>query len=93
MSKLKYIIPLLLTPLFGCDDGTLPLSEYEDVDVNVHFYFPNGNEEYLGSTRGASSCGRMSYSYAQSKDLKSSGDWSYICCTIRKGSQCYNKIR
>ena len=53
MRKLKYVFPLLLTPLFGCDDGTLPTSEYEEVDVNVHFYFPNGTEVDLGSTRGA----------------------------------------
>ena len=93
-AKVRFILLLLVLPLFGCDDdGTLPLSEYEKVDVNVYFYFPNDREVYLGTTRGASSCGRMSHSYAQSKNLESSDNWSYICCTIRKGSDCYNKIR
>jgi hypothetical protein len=41
MSRMKLIVLLLALPLFGCDDGSLPLSEYEDVDVNVYFYFPN----------------------------------------------------
>ena len=25
--------------------------------------------------------------------VERSDKWSYICCTIHKGSQCYNKIR
>ena len=79
----------------ACDDsdGLLPLSEYENVDVNVYFYFPNDKEVFLGRTRGASSCGDMSYSYARQKNLGRDDKWSYICCTIRKGSQCYEKIR
>ena len=41
----------------------------------------------------ASACGNAAYSYAKSKKLDNSDDWSYICCTIRKGSSCYEKIR
>jgi hypothetical protein len=78
----------------ACDnDDTLPLSQYEKVDVNVYFYFPDNKEVFLGTTRGASSCGSMSHAYAASKGLSRSDRWSYICCVIRKGSQCYNKIR
>ena len=80
--------------LSGCDDdGLLPLSEYEKVDVNVYFYFPDGREVHLGKTRGAQSCGNISHSHARQKDLERSDGWSYICCTIYKGSQCYHKIR
>ena len=75
------------------DDDTLPLSKYESVDVNVYFYFPNEIEVYLGQTHGASSCGAMAHNYASSKSLESNSDWSYICCTIEKGSSCYHKIR
>ena len=92
-AKFKIMLLLIAVPLFGCDDGMLPLSEYENVDVNVYFYFPNEKEVYLGTTRGASSCGRISHLYAQRENLKRSDKWSYICCTIRKGSQCYDKIR
>ena len=97
MRLIKSIIFLLaVVTLAACgdgDDGMLPLSEYENVDVNVYFYFPNDKEIYLGKTRGAQSCGQISHSYANSKNLKRGDGWSYICCTILKGSQCYNKIR
>jgi hypothetical protein len=75
------------------DDDTLPFSEYEKVQVNVYFYFPDDREMYLGETKGASSCGNIAYSYAQSKGMSRSDNWSYICCTIEKGSSCYRKIR
>lgn len=42
--------------IFGPPE-TLPLSRYDEVDVNVYFYFPDGYEVYLGKTKGASSCG------------------------------------
>lgn len=77
----------------ACDDGTLPLSEYDKLDVNVYFYFPDSREVYLGETRGASSCGDMANRYAASKNTTRSDRWSYICCTIEKGSNCYRKIR
>lgn len=74
---------------------SLPLSKYEDVDVNVYFYYspPSEREVYLGTARGASSCGNIAYGFAREKGLSRRAKWSYICCTIRKGSQCYEKIR
>tara|TARA_E500000331_G_C16954829_1_gene582189 strand:- start:18 stop:314 length:297 start_codon:yes stop_codon:yes gene_type:complete len=98
MRKLTATLCLTIALLLGttaCDDsdGLLPLSEYENVDVNVYFYFPNNKEIFLGRTKGASSCGNKSYSYARQKGLGRNDQWSYICCTIRKGSQCYEKIR
>ena len=87
------VVFLMLALTSGCGDGTLPLSQYDKVDVNVYFYFPNGSEVFLGETRGASSCGAMSHNFAQSKNLERSDGWSYICCTIEKGWTCYRKIR
>lgn len=72
---------------------TLPISEYENVKVHVYFYFPNDKEVYLGTEKGASSCQAAAYSYANSKGLSRHSDWSYICCTIEGGSDCYRKIR
>lgn len=80
----------MLLGIIGCDDGSLPLSKYENVDVNVYFYFSDNREIFLGKTRGAQSCGQMSQSYARRKNVDG---WSYICCTIRNGSQCHEKIR
>ena len=77
----------------ACDDETLPLSQYDSVDVNVYFYLPDDREVFLGKTQGASSCGSMAHGYARSKDLDRSDDWDYICCTIENGSECYRKIR
>ena len=71
---------------------TLPFSRYEEVDVNVYFYYPNGREQYLGRTSGASSCGAMARNFASNKNV-SHRDWGYVCCTIEDGSECYRKIR
>lgn len=78
--------------IFGPPD-TLPLYRYEEMSVSVYFYFPNGNEVYLGDTIGASSCGDYAYSYAYEKDLSRYDDWSYVCCTHEAESDCYRKIR
>ena len=77
----------------GCGDDTLPLDEYENVDVHAYFYFPNDTERYLGEYRGAGACGDAAYAYAREKGMSDYTDWSYICCTIRNRSDCYEKIR
>ena len=72
-------------------EEALPLSEYENVWVNAYFYYPNDREVYLGKYLGASECNSAAVSYANQKNM--SGDWGYVCCTIRLGYQCYEKIR
>lgn len=78
--------------IFGPPE-TLPFTRYDEVDVNVYFYFPDGSELYLGETKGSSSCGSMAHAYAYEKGLDSNHNWSYVCCTIEDGSDCYRKIR
>lgn len=92
---LIYLGAAFVFDLWPFEPEILPLSKYEDVDVNVYFYSPSPSERevFLGSARGASSCGAIAYAFAREKGLNRSDDWSYICCTIRKGSQCYEKIR
>ena len=90
--KIIILIVLSLFLLTACDDE-LDFSQYEKVKVNTYFYFPNNTEVYLGEHKGASACGNAAYSYAKSKELDSSDDWSYIWCTMRKGSSSYEKIR
>ena len=72
--------------------GLLPLSQYENVDVNVYFYYPNDKEVHLGRVRGASSCSALALNYASTHNVSGS-DWTYICCTVRHGSSCYEKIK
>ena len=77
--------------IFGPPE-TLPQSRYEDVNVNVLFYFPNGDEYPIGETKGASSCKAMAWDYARAKNVENAM-WSYVCCTKENGSSCYRKIR
>ena len=78
--------------IFGPPDS-LPLSRYDDLYVNVYFYFPDGKEAYLGRTKGASSCGDMAHGYAHQHRLTGNRNWSYVCCTEEGDSNCYRKIR
>ena len=77
---------VLLAALFsligGCsDDGLLPFDEYENVDVEVWFYFEANKKDYfLGTVRGASACGRVARNYARAKKVEKT-KWSYICMT------------
>jgi len=80
-----------LWPFNGGSD-TLPFSKYETTRVNAYFYYPNNQEVYLGEVNGASACQSAARNFAYSKNVGSS-NWSYICCTIEKGSSCYRKIR
>lgn len=78
--------------IFGPPEN-LPLSRYNDLDVNVYFYFPSGNEKFLGRVHGASACGDTARSYAAQHNLSSNSRWGYVCCTVEAGSSCYRKIR
>ena len=77
---------------FNSNNDLLPFSKYEDVSVNAYFYFPDNREVFLGRYKGASACQSAASNYAYSKEM-SSANWSYICCTIEKGSSCYRKIK
>ena len=62
-------------------DGLLKYDRYEEVDVNVYFYFEDNSQDYyLGTVTGASACGGLARSYAYDKSVENSA-WSYICIT------------
>lgn len=92
---MKWILPfvivgLLVNPVFA---GWWPFSvDNENVQINVYFYYPNGKEVYLGEVKGVSQCQKTASSFAYIEKQKQS-NWDYLCCTIRKGSSCYEKIR
>lgn len=92
LGALAYLVYAFFASAWPFDSGLLPLSKYESVDVNVYFYFPDNREVFLGQTHGAAACGNAARQYASSKGAMNSR-WSYVCCTIRKDSQCYEKIR
>ncbi len=71
---------------FSCD-------EIQSATYNIYFYYPNGEEEFLGTNKGLNQCGTKSYRFAASKGLGNNNEWSYICCMQAKGSECYEKHR
>jgi hypothetical protein len=90
--------------LATCGDECKVYSNYsckqlEKATYNVYFYFPEKNgadqdkEYFLGTAQGLSECGAVAYSYADSKNLKPSSTWSYICCLKTKDSECAEKHR
>ena len=92
-TKVAAIVMLCaLTAACGPPDS-LPLEDYDDVEVSVYAYQPNGDEAYLGDTLGASSCGSIAWSWAKRKGFSRNDDWGYVCCTHEGGSDCYRKIR
>ena len=76
--------------------GWWPLDSTEraidNSDFNVHFYYPNNKEEYVGYTTGLSSCGSLARSHAYQKGVQNSS-WSYICCRVTSDSSCESKHR
>jgi hypothetical protein len=77
--------------------GNLRPFKYEH-DYNVFFYYPpnssfsGGQEHYLGKVTGLTQCNSLAVGYARQVQITSTR-WSYICCSIRKGSDCYEKER
>lgn len=64
-------------------------------DYHVYFYMPEGasqRERYLGRVTGLDQCNAEAVGFANEHRL-SRASWSYVCCSIRKGSQCYEKER
>ena len=99
MNRLKkiYIAVTASILLVACGASeppdVLPISEYERVMVSVWGYTPDGNEYFLGDTKGASSCGDIAHSWASDNRFHSSPNWGYVCCTHEAESRCYRKIR
>ena len=87
---MKLFFLFFLFFLISCDDD-LDISEYEKIEINTYFLLDK-NKIYLGQHTGTSACGEAANSFAKLKKLKGD-EWSYICCTIRKDSDCYEKIR
>ena len=93
MGRCKLLIVAIAEIAGRCGDDTLPLSSYEAYDVGVWFSPPGAQPQvFLGVVRGAAACGRVATQHAVSQQY-SSRSWGYVCCTHRKGSTCYEKIR
>ena len=92
---MNWVLSLLMIGLIvkPASAGWWPFSSNnENVSMNVYFYYPNGQEVYLGRAKGISQCQNIASSFAQRKKVAQS-DWDYLCCTIKKGSSCYEKLR
>jgi hypothetical protein len=91
---LALLVGLAMLGLTACsDDGLLPLSHYEKVDVNVELMTPSGQSVSLGQVHGAQACGAVAWDYAIVHHFDRSSEWGYVCCTIEHGDQCRHKIR
>jgi hypothetical protein len=96
MSKqLAYVLAVSLL-VAGCDDS--PRQATETDEFNAYFYYPGSSasdpkEVSLGRVVGISACQRAARSFAESKQLTPRSGWSYICCRIANGSQCYDKYK
>jgi hypothetical protein len=82
---------LLAFTFVGCNQEP-PLTPTDEVEVNVYFYHPDGNEEFLGRTTGTSSCYEIVSEFAASQGYESIDSWAESCCTIENGSDCYRKF-
>ena len=99
MKKILFLFSIISVVLISsCGDSCSSYSDFscrqiEKASYNVYFYYPSGDEVFLGEAQGLKTCGAISYDHAYSKNLQSNSDWSYICCMIAKGSSCYEKHR
>lgn len=101
LKNTAFFLMLLFAPLLvSCEQdecksySEFTCKEIEEANYNVYFYFPDSEKEYyLGEAAGLSGCGDTASGYAETKNLTSNKDWSYICCMIAKGSSCYEKHR
>ena len=98
---MKKLFLLLLFLLSGCDSSdeckkysNYTCKEIEVASYNVLFYFPSKEKEYfLGNVKGLNQCGVVAYSFAESKKLKNTDGWDYVCCMQTKKSVCEEKHR
>lgn len=61
-------------------------------DYNVFFYYPDGQEVYLGEANGLGECADLANEQAQNSEMLNR-NWSYICCKITRKSSCATKER
>ncbi len=102
LSNLRYLVSCAalygcLLGLAGCKDECRSYSDFtckeiDRADYNVYFYYPSGEERYLGAASGLGACGSAAWSFAEHEKVNRS-DWSYVCCMKAKGSECYEKHR
>lgn len=62
----------------------------ESSEFNVFFYYPSGQERYLGISDGVDGCRFLSRGFASTSGMPES-KWNYVCCRIKSDSQCYSK--
>ena len=68
--------------------------QIDEAKYNIYFRYPKSEEDYyLGQSQGLRECGSIAKNHAATKNLLYNREWSYICCMIAKGSQCYEKHR
>ena len=68
-------------------------NQLENMPYNVYFYYPGGEEYYLGRSESLSMCGSRARSQAARTNMSYSTGWSYICCLEAKGFSCLEKHR
>lgn len=84
------LIMILIKP---AHTGWWPFSEdKEKIPMNVYFYHSHGEEVYLGQVTGISQCQKTASQFAINKGIGQS-KWDHLCCTVKKGSSCYEKLR
>lgn len=59
-------------------------------ETDVEYYAGRVDGNYFKRDKVLASCGNLAYSTASQKYLD---DWSYICCTVTKSSNCTTKVR
>jgi len=64
----------------------------EEETFNVMYYYPSGEEKYLGQSTGLSECSSIAHDFARSKNIDSS-DVNYVCCLQDGDTFCKEKHR
>ena len=67
--------------------------QLENMPYHVYFYYPNGQEYYLGRSESLPMCGARARSQAARTNMSYNTGWDYICCLEAKGSNCLEKHR
>lgn len=86
----------LLAGCSGHDSDYIPFAltgfdswVYND-ETDQEFYAGRAEASYLSRKEGLDSCQRAAYIEARRRHLD---DWSYVCCTVTRSSDCVTKVR